>query len=82
MRWGGSGCLNGSWHRLDYAPPDLVSREEAHGYPTDFAAMPEEWIEKLSRRGEQLTRDVIAEHMPELISGSSEASAQLAEGSP
>ncbi len=61
--------------RLAYAPPDLVSREEAHGYPTDFAAMPEEWIEKLSTRGEQLTRALIAEHMPELIPGSSETPA-------
>ncbi len=53
--------------RLAYAPPDLVSREEVHGYPTDFAAMPEEWIEKLSTRGEQLTRALINEHMPELL---------------
>ncbi|RKF12235.1 patatin-like phospholipase family protein [Roseovarius spongiae] len=60
--------------RLACAPPDLVSREEAHGYPTDFAAMPEEWIEKLSMRGEQLTRAMIAEHMPELKSDSIEAS--------
>jgi len=28
--------------------------------------MPEEWIEKLSKRGEQLTYALIAEHMPEL----------------
>lgn len=52
---------------LACAPPELVSREEVHGYPTDFAAMPEEWIEKLSTRGEQLTRALIDEHMPELL---------------
>ena len=53
--------------RLKYPPDDLVSREEAYAYPTDFSAMPEEWIEKLSRRGEQLTKALIAEHMPELM---------------
>lgn len=52
--------------RLKYPPDDLVSREDTHGYPTDFSAMPEEWIEKLSRRGEQLTKALIAEHHPEL----------------
>ena len=54
--------------RLKYQSTDLVSREEAYAYPTDFSAMPEEWIEKLSKRGEQLTKALIAEHMPELIS--------------
>lgn len=53
--------------RLAFPPDDLVSREDAYAYPTDFSAMPEEWIEKLSRRGEQLTRALVAEHMPDLI---------------
>lgn len=53
--------------RLAFPPEGIVSREDAHGYPTDFSAMPEEWIEKLSKRGEQLTRALIAEHMPELV---------------
>lgn len=52
--------------RLAFPPTDLVSREDVHGYPTDFSAMPEEWIEKLSKRGEQLTRALVAEHMPKL----------------
>lgn len=52
--------------RLKYPPEDLVTREEAFAYPTDFFAMSEEWIEKLSRRGEQLTRALIAEHLPQL----------------
>jgi len=52
--------------RLKYPPDNLVSREDAYAYPTDFSAMPEEWIEKLSRRGEQLTKALIAEHHPEL----------------
>ena len=53
--------------RLKFPPADLVTREEAYAYPTDFSAMPEEWIDKLSRRGEQLTKAVIAEHHPEIL---------------
>ena len=51
--------------RLNCAPEDLVTREETFSYPTDFFAMSEEWTEKLSRRGEQLTRALIAEHLPQ-----------------
>jgi hypothetical protein len=29
-------------------PPNLVRREEAHAYPTDFNPIPAEWIERLS----------------------------------
>lgn len=43
-------------HRLVNPPPDLVSAEEVADYPTDFSAMSLDWIEKLSKRGEQLTR--------------------------
>jgi NTE family protein len=57
--------LGQSDDRLKYPPEDLVTREEVYAYPTNFSAMPEEWIEKLSRRGEQLTKAVIAEHHPE-----------------
>lgn len=53
--------------RLKFAPGDLVTREEAYAYPTDFSAMPEEWIDKLSCRGEQLTKALIAEHYPEIL---------------
>ncbi len=52
--------------RLKRRPADLVSREEAYAYPTDFFAMSDEWIERLSRRGEQLTRALIEEHAPGL----------------
>ena len=55
--------------RLKFPPADLVTREEAYAYPTDFSAMPEEWIDKLSRRGEQLTKAVIKEHHPEILAG-------------
>ena len=52
--------------RLKFPPADLVTRAEAYGYPTDFAAMDEQWIDRLSKRGEQLTRALIAEHAPDL----------------
>lgn len=55
--------------RLKYPPADLVTREEAYAYPTDFSAMSEEWIDRLSRRGDQLTRAHLQEHAPELLAG-------------
>ncbi|HVY20693.1 MAG TPA: patatin-like phospholipase family protein [Bauldia sp.] len=60
--------------RLKFPPADLITREEAYAYPTDFSAMRPEWIERLSRRGEQLTRALIEEHAPGLSRrGESEA---------
>ena len=56
--------------RLKYPPEDLVTRDETFAYPTDFFAMSEEWVEKLSRRGEQLTRALVAEHLPDLVEDS------------
>ena len=53
--------------RLRFPPDDRVTREEAFAYPTDFSAMTDEWIEKLSRRGYQLTRALVAEHWPSLL---------------
>jgi NTE family protein len=53
--------------RLKFRPADLVTREEAYAYSTDFFAMKPEWIDRLSRRGEQLTRALIAEHALELM---------------
>lgn len=52
--------------RLRYPPSDLVSREDAYAYPTDFSAMSAEWIERLSIRGEQLTLALMREHAPHL----------------
>lgn len=49
--------------RLSVPPKDLVSREDAYAYPTDFSAMSAEWIDRLSRRGEQLTKALWAEHV-------------------
>jgi NTE family protein len=41
-----------------------VPRSDAIRYPTNFAAMPEEWIDKLSLRGEQLTQILIEQYLP------------------
>lgn len=47
-------------------PPDLVRRDEVIGYPTNFSKMQNEDIERLSCRGEQLTRMMIEAHAPEI----------------
>ncbi len=54
--------------RLKFRPSDLVTREDAYNYPTDFSAMSPVWIERLGRRGEQLTRALIEEYAPQLTS--------------
>jgi NTE family protein len=53
--------------QLPNPPTDLVRREEAHFYPTDFNAMPTEWIDRLSLRGEQLTLCLARAYLPNLI---------------
>lgn len=45
--------------RLPLKPANLVARADVINYPTNFAGMSEEWIERLSNRGEQLTRNLI-----------------------
>jgi NTE family protein len=52
---------------LPWIPSPLVPRDAVINYPTDFAAMPERWIELLSNRGEQLTRVLISAHLSELL---------------
>ncbi|WP_294390564.1 patatin-like phospholipase family protein [uncultured Sphingomonas sp.] len=52
--------------RLAKPVPDLVSGEAAAGYPTNFSAMSDAWIETLSGRGETLVLSLLAEHWPEL----------------
>jgi NTE family protein len=51
---------------LPAPPPDLVPREDVMAYPTDFSAMSEDAIERLTRRGEQLTRLLVARYCPDL----------------
>lgn len=59
--------------QLPNPPVDLVRREEAHAYPTDFSAMSDEWIDRLSLRGEQLTLCLTRAYVPDLIDESSRA---------
>jgi len=59
--------------RLKFPPAGLVTREEAYAYPTDFSAMSPAWIERLSRRGEQLTKALIAEYAPALVCSGDDA---------
>jgi NTE family protein len=54
-------------HLLPSCPAGLIPRSEAIAYPTDFAPMPAKWIDKLSARGEQLTRLLAREYLPDLI---------------
>lgn len=49
--------------RLPHKPPDLVPRSAVVGYRTDFAPMKDEWIDRLSSRGEQLTRLLVPHYL-------------------
>jgi len=48
--------------QLPFKPMDLVPRDEVANYPTNFAPMKDHWIEKLSKRGEQLTRLLVSQY--------------------
>ena len=52
--------------KLPLPPVDLVSRDETFDYPTDFSPMKEDDIQKLSLRGEQLTRNLLETYHPDL----------------
>ena len=52
---------------LPWKATDLVPRSEVCNYQTDFAAMTDKWIEKLSLRGEQLTKGLVGYYLPELV---------------
>ena len=53
--------------RLPWKPATLVPRGEVVNYPTNFAPMREEWIDKLSARGEQLTRALVSAYLVDLL---------------
>lgn len=53
--------------RLHWRPGVLIPRGEVIAYPTDFAAMSDAWIDRLSARSEQLTRCLLSQHCPELL---------------
>jgi NTE family protein len=52
---------------LPWKQPDLVSRSVVSDYPTDFAAMSDEWIDKLSLRGEQFTRGLVEYYLSGMV---------------
>lgn len=52
---------------LPIKPNQLIPRDDVFGYPTNFAPMKEEWIEKLSSRGEQLTRALVSYYLRDLL---------------
>lgn len=52
---------------LPVPPPVLVPREKVITYPTDFAAMPDQWINDLADRGEQLTRALVSYYLTDLL---------------
>jgi NTE family protein len=53
--------------RLPWKPTSLVERAAVIEYPTNFSAMSTEWIDKLSARGEQLTRALTPHYLPQLF---------------
>jgi NTE family protein len=53
---------------LPRRPTALVPREKVINYPTNFAAMPDHWIEMLSDRGEQLTRALASYYLSDVLS--------------
>jgi NTE family protein len=53
--------------RLPFRPTEFIRREEVITYGTDFAPMPPHWIEKLSGRGEQLTRTLVSQYLGSLL---------------
>ena len=54
-------------NRLPWHPSTLVPRTEVVNYPTNFRAMSEQWINKLSERGEQLTRALVSYYLRDLL---------------
>lgn len=52
---------------LPWRSSDLVPRSEVVSYPTDFSGMTDEWIEKLTGRGESLTRVLVPTYLRELV---------------
>jgi len=51
---------------LPVRPADLVTRDQVFDYPTNFNPMSKANIDKLSKRGEQLTRCLVDTYAPQL----------------
>jgi NTE family protein len=54
-------------NQLELQIKDLIPREAVIDYPTDFAKMPEDEMEKIILRGFQLTTGLIKHYYPELV---------------
>ena len=54
-------------NRLPWKPGNLVPRNKVVNYPTDFAPMSGQWIDCLSNRGEQLTRNLVSHYLQDLL---------------
>jgi NTE family protein len=52
--------------RLPTPIPDLIQRNKAVTYPTNFAAMPPGSLDAIATRSEQLTRALIEHYCPNL----------------
>jgi NTE family protein len=52
---------------LPSRPSDLIPRSAVIDYPTNFAAMSDDWIEKLAGRGEQLTRLLVDYYLADIL---------------
>jgi NTE family protein len=52
--------------RLPVPLAGLIPRTEVMNYPTNFAAMPRAWLDKVALRGEQLTRSLVTHYLSEL----------------
>lgn len=59
--------------KLAFAPPDLVAGDSVAGYPTNFGAMSVEWIERLTKRGEQLVLALLRENWSEFVTSATTA---------
>jgi len=54
--------------RLPWKHDECLRREDVIDYPTDFSSMSDEWINKLSRRGEELTTGMARYYLSDLVS--------------
>lgn len=52
---------------LTHRPDNYVSRAEVDAYPTNFSAMPSEWIDRLSLRGEQQVDALIDQYWSDIV---------------
>lgn len=53
-------------NNLPWIPADLPTRDDVRHYPTDFKAMTKSDVDRLSLRGEILTRLLVAYYLPKL----------------